>query len=270
MFRLPGAFSEYRCARCGFVRLDPKPKDIKKYYPPKRYYSYTTGKLSFFGWLRSFLIRHNLLLFVPAMPRSKIGKILDIGCGGGDTLMLLQGLGWEAHGLDIDKNAILAAKKRGLQRVSFGTMDVLKKYPNNFFDAIRLYHVIEHLEDPDTCLRVARQKLKKGGEIIIGTPNIGSLVAKLFGSRWYNLDAPRHLYLFTPKNLRVLVSRNKYSNIAITYSSAGGWIGSIQYLFSEKIDLINRQWLILLFYPLEWSLDRLALGDVFVLRAQKI
>lgn len=269
MFGLPGTFSEFRCTRCGLVRLHPKPANIKKYYPSKNYYSYTRKpNKSFFGLLRSFLIRHELFSFVPAMPRAlSRGKIFDIGCGSGDTLVLLKEVGWDVYGSDIDRNAIAAARRRGLRNVTFGTYKNLQKYSDNFFDVIRLYHVIEHLDDPGLCLKLAKDKLHKGGEIIIGTPNADSLVARLFGSRWYNLDAPRHLYVFTPRTLSLLAGKNTYKDIRITFSSAGGWVGSLQYLF--HMDLINKQWLVMLFYPLEWILDRLGRGDVFVLRAQK-
>ena len=270
MLKVPGIFSEYRCKICGLVRLSPVPKNLKKYYPSKNYYSYApSSRKSFFGWLRSFLIEHNLLSFVPAMPQvMQKGRILDIGCGSGDTLALLSGLGWETYGMDIDKRAIAAAKRRGLTHVKLGTYKDLKTYPDNFFDAIRLYHVIEHLDDPNFCLTLAHKKLKKGGQIIIGTPNVSSLVAKIFRDRWYNLDAPRHLYLFSPKTLTKLVKTNELKNIKISFSSAGGWVGSVQYILGG--DLINKQWLVMLFYPLEWILDRLRLGDVFVLRAQKL
>ncbi len=279
MFCLPGVFFEYKCVSCGFVRLDPQPSalEIRKYYPSRTYYSYSAGtKKSFFGVLRRHLIMHPLpggLLQVPAMPTKKEGKILDIGCGSGDTLATLKDAGWDAYGMDIDASAVAAAKKRGLSYVSLGTYKDLAKYRDNFFDVIRLYHVIEHLDDPGLCLRLARKKLKKGGELIIGTPNVGSLVARLFGARWYNMDAPRHLYLYTPKTLRNILKKNNVMDISITFHSAGGWVGSIQYvlndILSKRIDLVNRPWLILLFYPFELLLDVIGAGDVMVARGHK-
>lgn len=246
-----------------------------KYYPSAKYYSYgATTATSFFGKLRAFFIAHEFFQLVPAMPRGGgRGKILDVGCGSGDTLAQLQSIGWETYGLDVDAQAIKVAHKRGLKNVSLGSYENMKKYPDNFFDTIRIYHVIEHLDDPIDCLRRAYKKLKPGGEIILGTPNIGSIIAKLAGSYWYNLDCPRHLSLFTPKTLGELVRRCGFGKHTISYCSAGGWVGSIQYIVEERagldIDLINRLWLVMLFYPIEWILDRMGMGDVFVLRAQK-
>jgi SAM-dependent methyltransferase len=205
------------------------------------------------------------------MPSQKVGRILDIGCGSGDTLVLLQSVGWDVYGVDIDPGAIRVARKRGLRNVDLGTYEDLKRYPDDFFDAIRLYHVIEHLDDPSKCLKLARQKLKAGGELIIGTPNAQSIAARIFKQYWYNLDCPRHLHLFSPKTLGTLLMRNSFT-YETTYASAGGWVGSIQYVLEElthhDIDLINRPWLVMLIYPFEWVLDRFGLGDIFVSRAK--
>lgn len=208
------------------------------------------------------------------MPRQgQRGRILDVGCGLGDTLALLQSLGWNAYGLDIDATAIDEARKRGLKHVSVGTYKNVATYPDNFFDTIRLYHVIEHLEEPELCLRLAYKKVKPGGEVIIGTPNGESLVARLAGTYWLHLDAPRHLFLFSPQTLGALLARSRFKNLRVSFCSAGGWIGSLQYIleevFSRRIDLINKPWLVLLWYPFEWILDRFGQGDVFVIRGKK-
>lgn len=209
---------------------------------------------------------------VPAMPRIRRGRILDVGCGSGETMSLLQSVGWDVYGLDIDKNAIGVARTQGLQHASVGSHEDIGKYPDHFFDVIRMYHVIEHLSDPLLCLRLARRKLKSGGEIIVGTPNEASFVARVARQYWYNLDCPRHLYLFTPQTLGLLLKKAKFTSLQMNFCSAGGVVGSMQYvcneIFSKDINLINRLWVVLLVYPFEWFLDRLELGDVFVTYAK--
>ncbi len=95
----------------------------------------------------------------------------------------------------------------------------------------------------------------------------------MFGAYWYNLDSPRHLVLFSPTNLRQNVEKQKFIVRTIEYCSAGGLIGSIQYVFRERFgvkwDLIHTLWIVLAIYPLEWILDKFHLGDVFVLRITK-
>lgn len=287
MFELPGTFTLVECLRCSLVSLFPmlSRSQVAPYYPAKKYYAYDSKvKGSFFATLRTYLVRANnhpspvskilamLLPKVPAIPDSLTGgKILDVGCGVGDTLILLKELGWETYGIDIDETAVAVAKKRGVDHVRVGFYQDISTYPDNFFDAIRLYHVIEHLDDPLQCLRLVNKKLKKGGQLIIGTPNIESLVSHLFGTYWYNLDAPRHLVLFSPRTLREAVVQSGFRVTHVEFCSAGGLLGSIQYALRDKFginwNLIHTQWLVLLFYPFEWLIDRMKKGDVFVLRA---
>ena len=289
MFNLPGEFSVKKCSSCSFVFLDPQPSgpQLKKYYPTKKYYAYNKGdKKGFFEILREYLVKNYysptflskiVTLFiknVPAMPSSpKNGKILDLGCGTGDTLILLKKLGWNTYGIDIDKQAISIGINRGLKNVKLGTYKDLATYPDNYFDAVRLYHVIEHLDNPALCLSLIRKKLKKNGELILGTPNMESLMSKIFKPYWYNLDSPRHLFLFSPRTLKKLAEKEGYLVKNIEFCSAGGLAGSLQYyigdVFGKKVNLINNLSAVLLLYPIEWFLDKLSLGDIFSLKATK-
>lgn len=289
MFDFPGKFFLKKCNACSLAFLDPQPPEskIKKHYPSKAYYAYSkSNKKGFFELLREYLVSHyyspnflsrlitTCIKSVPAIPSYvKGGKILDVGCGTGDTLVLLKKLGWDTYGIDMDKNAISIGVKRGLHNLKLGTYKDLAKYPDNYFDAIRLYHVIEHLDDPSLCLSLIRKKLKKGGELIMGTPNMESLVSKIFKTYWYNLDSPRHLFIFSPITLRKLTEKNGFLVKKTEFCSAGGIIGSIQYflndLFNKRIDLIHKFSLIVLFYPFEWILDKFYIGDIFTIRAFK-
>lgn len=289
MFGLGGKFFLKKCGKCSLAFLDPQPSEsqLKKYYPSKDYYIYNRSiKKGRIEIIREYLIQHyyspnflSLLIAtfiknVPAIPSYiKNGKILDLGCGTGDTLVLLKKLGWDVYGMDIDERAISTGYRRGLKNLKLGTYKDLDKYPDNYFDAIRLYHVIEHLDDPSLCLSLIRKKLRKGRELIMGTPNMESWISKIFKSHWYNLDSPRHLFIFSPRTLKELVEKNGFSVKKIEFCSAGGVIGSIQYaindFFNKRIDLIHKFSLIALFYPLEWVLDKFNLGDVFTIRAFK-
>lgn len=285
MFDLTGKFAVKKCNNCSLVFLDPQPglKLLRKYYPSLNYYSYNNRPRKLFIILREYLVAHyyspnflsqfmsTFIQSVPAIPSYvKNGKVLDIGCGAGETLDLLKKLGWETHGLDIDVRAIEIAKKRGIN-AKLGTFREISKYPDNYFDAIRLYHVIEHIDDPSLCLSLIRKKLKREGELLIGTPNIKSIVAFLFKSYWYNLDTPRHLFLFSPQTLGKLLNQYDFIIKKTESCSAGGIPGSLQYVLGDflkrKINLILNAKVVLLFYPLEWILNKLGAGDVFVIRA---
>lgn len=287
MFDIPGKFLLKKCSVCSLAFLDPQPPQskLKKHYPSKAYYAYNKrNKKGYFEQLREYLVSRyyspnfisrliaTVIKNVPAIPSYvKGGKILDVGCGTGDTLVLLKKLGWDTYGIDMDKNALSIGRKRGLNNLKLGTYKDLAKYPDNYFDAIRLYHVIEHLDDPALCLRLIRKKLKKKGELIMGTPNMESTISKLFKSYWYNLDSPRHFFLFSPNTLGQLVEKEGFIIKKIEFCSAGGIAGSLQYytedMVGKKIDLIHTFVIVLLFYPVEWILDKLHKGDIFSLKA---
>lgn len=288
MLHIAGRFTVKQCLTCSLVFLDPMPSQeaLKKYYPSKKYYSYTSNKKrGLFERLRAYLTLHyytptffstiiaTFIQNVPAMPSYVAhGKILDIGCGAGDTLLLLKKLGWHTYGVDMDAHAIANAKKNGLKNVNLGTYKHLRTYPDNYFDAIRLHHVIEHIDNPGLCLELIRKKLKKNGELVIGTPNADSIVAVLFKSYWYNLDIPRHLFLFSPKTLASFAVKKGYSVEKVEYCQAGGIIGSIEYfldsIFQTRLNLIHKIYFMLPFYPFDWLLNKVGSGDLFVIRAR--
>ncbi len=288
MFRLPGEFGVVKCLGCGLLSLfpQPTPQVLSRHYPTQNYYAYKKSTKGFFTIIREYLIAHLytrtigsvvasfLLGPVPAIPPAsmKPGKILDVGCGTGDTLISLQKIGWDVYGLDRDRRALQIVRKNGVANVRFGTYLSLKAYPDAYFDVIRLYHVIEHLDDPVLCLKLIRKKLKPTGIVLLGTPNAESVASRLFGRYWYNLDTPRHLYLFSPRHLATLCTHTGFAVSSVTFCSAGGIIGSIQYLLEEvrgrSINLIHSVGFVLCTYPLERVLDFFGMGDVFVLAAK--
>lgn len=290
MFDRNELFYYERCSDCKLIQQYPRISSakLKSYYPSLDYYAYQQESTpGFFDRIRNYLLLRYyrptalstlitmMLPNVPAIPSYvQGGTLLDVGCGTGDTLLELKSLGWNVYGLDIDANAVRIARRHGLKNVSRGYYQDVARFSDGFFDVIRLYHVIEHLDNPRLALSIIRKKLKPGGEILVGTPNAGSLVAKAFGSYWYNLDAPRHLFLFTPQNLGRLLTATGFTISTARFCSAGGLLGSLQYLAREKLrnaklELLSRVWLVMLVYPFEWLLDKIGLGDVFVVRGYR-
>lgn len=113
----------------------------------------------------------------------------------------------------------------------------LKKsvFPDNAFDAITMNHVIEHLYDPITTLEECRRVLKPVGKLVIVTPNIESLGARLFGEVWRGLEIPRHLYLFSPSTLQMCAEKAglKVLHLRTTARSAR-WMYATSYLIRRN------------------------------------
>lgn len=127
-------------------------------------------------------------------------RLLDIGCGNGDHLKFLQGLGWQVEGIDPDPLAVEIVAARGI-KVHTGTLEN-QHFSDHQFDAIISCHVIEHVHDPVSLLRECGRILRPGGKLVIITPNTASWGHKWFGSNWRGLEPPRHLYIFNTVALR--------------------------------------------------------------------
>ena len=82
-----------------------------------------------------------------------------------------------------------------------------------------LWSVLEHVHDPLGTMKIIAELLKPGGYIFFGIPNYGSLERKLFRSRWFGLDVPRHLYHFTPSTVRKLMSAAGFVPVQILHAS---------------------------------------------------
>lgn len=288
MFQLPGEFTYKKCVSCELVFLDPQPsiKVLQEHYPTKKYFAYNRwGKVGLLGSVREYVIKHSykptllsrILKFVSntgfSIPQYRQkGKILDLGCGTGDILILLKSLGWDVYGIDINKEAIKTARSRGLKNVQVGTYEDVNVYPDRYFDAIRLYHVIEHLDNPFLCLKLLHKKVKVGGKIFLATPNFDSPLRKLFGRYWAHIDAPRHLFLFTPRTLGRSAENSSLSVESIEHNCTHGLITSLNYIVDELLKRRNNFFtlpVILIFFPIEWLLAKLRLGDTFTMQLVK-
>lgn len=289
MFNIPGSFIYKQCIYCGLVFLDPQPdkKTLRKHYPTENYFAYDKRERGgLIGRIRRYVVRHvyqptylsrvlmsvlNTMFATPSFRKG--GKILDIGCGTGEMLVLFKELGWDTYGIDINKKGIRNAKARGLKHLRVGTYKNVDIYPDNSFDCIRLYHVIEHLDDPSLCLRILYKKLKRGGELLLCTPNFNNPIQKIFGTYSPILDAPRHLYLFTPHTLAKIAKRYKFVVLSVTYDSALALSGSLQYLANDITKRKGKLFVLFpanfVFYPIEWLLDKIGSGCTFTMRLTK-
>jgi SAM-dependent methyltransferase len=146
------------------------------------------------------------------LPWRENGIVLEIGCGNGDRLALLQELGWKILGIEPDDASAAIARTRGIEILNRPFGSGLLNAAS--VDAILLCHVIEHLSQPEEALKECYRLLKPGGVLIILTPNTQSLGYQKFGKNWLHLDPPRHLNLFNQKNLNGLLTKSGFSNPA--------------------------------------------------------
>ncbi len=127
----------------------------------------------------------------------KVGKILDVGCGLG---CLLSGVGdnWEKYGVEVSQFAAEHANKWG--EIFCGELKEAN-YRDDNFDVVVLYHVIEHVEKPVDLLLEIKRILKRGGYLILGTPDFDSGCARRFGENYRLLQDKTHINLFTNESM---------------------------------------------------------------------
>jgi len=150
----------------------------------------------------------------------KSGKILDLGCGTGEFLQGFDPKRWERYGVEPNPLGYkIAVKKRGIKLYLKELIDC--HFPNNYFDLVTAWHVLEHLSNPGVTLKELHRILKKNGILVFETPNIDSLAFRIFGKNWFHLDIPRHLYLYSPKTVMEILNKAGFSVFKIDYFSLG-------------------------------------------------
>lgn len=205
-------FQVGECAGCGHVFVNPRPRldDLGRFYPTAYWHTaaaeaarpglslVTAVKALEARYRRSLLwedVRRVLKLVPPG------SRMLDVGCGSGDILVLAAERGLQVTGVEFAPEAVAYAREaRGLD-VRQGTLEDAR-FEDASFDVVTMWHVLEHVPDPVGTLREVRRVLKPGGAVVVQVPNYGGLQARLFRERWYGLDVPRHLHHFTPRTLR--------------------------------------------------------------------
>jgi 2-polyprenyl-3-methyl-5-hydroxy-6-metoxy-1,4-benzoquinol methylase len=191
------------CSACERGVLDPAlPADTLLAAYDEAYYGGGARKFvepiqSGIGFFRRRRARH-ALRFLPASDRPR--RALDIGCGDGEFLEVLQQLGWECHGTELTEvTARRAAAVPGL-RIRAGALTSDAFEPGRF-DVVSLWHVLEHLPDPDRTLRDCARWMSAGGLLLLAVPNLDSWQARAFRGAWFHLDPPFHLHHFAPRSL---------------------------------------------------------------------
>jgi 2-polyprenyl-3-methyl-5-hydroxy-6-metoxy-1,4-benzoquinol methylase len=127
-------------------------------------------------------------------------KILDIGCGFGETLGYHTARGCEVYGVEADDNIKRVAEKFNFN-VKVGLFSA-EDYPKEYFDYVTMDQVIEHVSGPLNVLKDIAFILKPGGTLILSTPNAKGWGIKFFGRKWIHWHTPYHLQIFSNKSLK--------------------------------------------------------------------
>jgi len=178
---------------------------------------------------KSFEILENIVLNSSA----KELRFLDLGCGTGEFMNMVADLGKKVKvwGIDVSNLAINRVKEKGLKGFARDVSWQKLPFPSQFFDVIYLGDVIEHLLDPDFMIKEAGRVLKKGGFLVLTTPNLASWcnrllllfgiqpvfsevsTKKIFGRP--GDEVVGHLRLYTLKSLKEFLSHYGFEVIKV-------------------------------------------------------
>lgn len=190
-------FAVVRCSRCALAFVSPRPSapELGRYYPAVYYGTRRSG-------FEAITVRRRARRVERLHGRAP-GRVLDVGCGHGGMLRLLRARGWQVVGTEFGARPDEPADDLDLRYAPLEACG----FPPDSFDVVTMWHVLEHMPDPQATLREVRRILAPGGRFLVAVPNFGSLQARLTGPDWFHLDVPRHLFHFRPDDLATLLGR---------------------------------------------------------------
>ena len=163
------------------------------------------------------------------MKYKKTGRLLDVGCGEGERLKVAFENGWsDLYGLELSDSAIENVKKRLAfdDDRRFKNSTILDSgFPDNFFDVITYWSVLEHVVDPLENLKKAYDLLKKDGLIVIRVPNVREEFLRKYQGNLAKFILPRKVKILCGiEDLRPI----RFKEIFDLTRGTSGKIGSLE------------------------------------------
>lgn len=199
-------------------KTEPQPSldKLPSYYESEDYISHTDTQRNLFEkiyhWVRSYMLSKKMII-VSQHTKSEGKKVLDIGCGTGDFLAMAQKYKWEVDGVEPDEQARKIATEKTNTKIH--TNDWLTKIPDHSFDAITMWHVLEHVSNLEAQIAILKRILKPNGTIFIAVPNFNSHDATHYKEFWAAYDVPRHLWHFSQNAIKALFQKENLKVVKV-------------------------------------------------------
>ena len=199
------------CSNCTlrFTQDVPDASSISPYYKSENYISHTNTSKGLINRLyqsvrkRTLMLKRRMIEKTTGMTK---GNLLDVGSGTGAFAAAMKKGGWQVTGLEPDADA----RAVGKQSYNIELEDISHFYQlaENNYDAITMWHVLEHVHDLQEYVAKLKLLLKENGKLFIAVPNYTSKDAAIYKEHWAAYDVPRHLYHFSPQSMQVLVEKH--------------------------------------------------------------
>ncbi len=219
-----------RCSSCSGVWLDspPAPEEMGPHYSDDYHRAIMTAGETYAAERWS---RHRELI----ARYKQGGAILDIGCSSGAFLGVMKGPPWKLYGIEMEASTADRARCATGAEVFVGDVDDAPFRPESF-DVITAFDLLEHVYRPRQFLGNVLRWLKPGGIFFTMLPNIDCWESRLFGSYWYGLELPRHLFHFSPRSLRHLLVDLGFEELLLATSEVSYAERSAGYLYVEALE----------------------------------
>jgi 2-polyprenyl-3-methyl-5-hydroxy-6-metoxy-1,4-benzoquinol methylase len=135
-------------------------------------------------------------------------RLLDVGCSNGAFIHTANTMGMNCEGVEPAQEAAQAAQESGL-KVTQGFLEEVR-LPDNSFDVITIFEVIEHLKDPLSLLKECKRLLKPAGILGIRTGNTDSWTVKVVKEKWHYFNIDKHgghISFFNKRSMSALAQR---------------------------------------------------------------
>jgi 2-polyprenyl-3-methyl-5-hydroxy-6-metoxy-1,4-benzoquinol methylase len=200
-------FEVWHCNNCSFrfTQNIPSASNIGPYYQSANYVSHSDTQEGFIHRAYHMVRTHTLKVkrqLIQQVTGKNAGDLIDVGAGTGAFSKTMKDANWNVTGLEPDDTARKNALEiNGLELLS---PDHLYHFPENSYDAITMWHVLEHVHDLHGYLEKFHSILRKDGKLVIAVPNYTSYDATVYQQYWAAYDVPRHLYHFSPESMTQL------------------------------------------------------------------
>jgi SAM-dependent methyltransferase len=208
-------FRYARCSRCAALHLVDRPADLGRFYPEGYYELPSRTDLERMAQTERYKL---------AFLREHVGagSVVEVGPGFGVFALLAKQAGYDYTAIEMDERCCRYLRSEvGVEAIqSDRPADVLAARPPS--DAIALWHVLEHLENPWEFLEAAAGNLAPGGILIAAMPNPDAWQFARTGAHWPHVDAPRHLYLIPSSTLEARAAELGLETATVTTRDPGG------------------------------------------------